>query len=97
VRALNGARQNRLDAALTRLAEVEESTLAAGGLPGRAESRREHRPGLAYGLPPLIRPKEIPVSMSLTFESSRFGPLKVDDPDVALPVRWWRARAAATR
>jgi flagellar hook-associated protein 3 FlgL len=27
VRALNGARQNRLDAALSRLAEVEESTL----------------------------------------------------------------------
>jgi flagellar hook-associated protein 3 FlgL len=26
-RALNGARQNRLDAALSRLAEVEESTL----------------------------------------------------------------------
>ena len=76
------------EATLTQLSETEDADiaktlielqLAAGRLPGRPEGRGEHRPGLAHGLPPLIRPpKETPFPCPLTFDSTRFGTLEID-------------------
>ena len=76
------------EATLEQLSETEDADIAktlielqlpAGRLPGGPQGRGEHRPGLAHGLPPLIRsPEGEPVPMSLTFDSSRFGTLEID-------------------
>ena len=102
-RALNGARQNRLDAALSRMGQVEEATTRQlsdtedadiaetlielnsqqNAYQAALKVRSQHPADVPHGLPPLVltRRRSVPMS-TLTFESTRFGTVEIDEEAV---------------